>query len=272
MEKALREAKRNTNWVEQNHDWEAAVKRFVRAAVLRPGVPGRLRAVRGPGGGARRPGGARTARAQADRARVPRHLPGRRAPVPRPGRPRQPPAGRLRLPPGDAPPADGRLAAGARRPSKLFVTLRLLGLRARRPAPFAGGYEPRRRRRRTRARSCAAARCWSSSPCANAPFGGTLDRPARRALARRAARRASARSTPANRSPRLVGEHGVAVFERLLATPAAPFAPSVEFAEQIVEIEVWAEPAGDWPSLSRGHCSGGRSHISSSVLPSGSIM
>jgi (1->4)-alpha-D-glucan 1-alpha-D-glucosylmutase len=28
IEKALREAKRNTNWVEQNHDWEARVKRF----------------------------------------------------------------------------------------------------------------------------------------------------------------------------------------------------------------------------------------------------
>src|SRR5262249_8105215 len=26
MEKALREAKRNTNWIDQNHDWEAAVK------------------------------------------------------------------------------------------------------------------------------------------------------------------------------------------------------------------------------------------------------
>jgi (1->4)-alpha-D-glucan 1-alpha-D-glucosylmutase len=28
MEKAAREAKRNTSWVEQNHDWEEAVKRF----------------------------------------------------------------------------------------------------------------------------------------------------------------------------------------------------------------------------------------------------
>jgi (1->4)-alpha-D-glucan 1-alpha-D-glucosylmutase len=31
MEKALREAKRNTNWIEPNHEWEAAVKRFCRA-------------------------------------------------------------------------------------------------------------------------------------------------------------------------------------------------------------------------------------------------
>ena len=31
MEKVLREAKRNSSWVEQNHEWEAAVKRFCRA-------------------------------------------------------------------------------------------------------------------------------------------------------------------------------------------------------------------------------------------------
>jgi (1->4)-alpha-D-glucan 1-alpha-D-glucosylmutase len=31
MEKALREAKRNTNWIEQNEEWEGGVKRFVRA-------------------------------------------------------------------------------------------------------------------------------------------------------------------------------------------------------------------------------------------------
>jgi len=30
MEKALREAKRNTNWVDQNTEWEDAVKRFCR--------------------------------------------------------------------------------------------------------------------------------------------------------------------------------------------------------------------------------------------------
>ncbi len=31
LDKALREAKRNTNWVEQDHDWEDGVKRFARA-------------------------------------------------------------------------------------------------------------------------------------------------------------------------------------------------------------------------------------------------
>ena len=44
--------------------------------------------------------------------------------------------------PGDAAAPDGRLAARSRETRKLFVTLRLLGLRARRPEPFAGGYEP----------------------------------------------------------------------------------------------------------------------------------
>jgi (1->4)-alpha-D-glucan 1-alpha-D-glucosylmutase len=36
LEKALREAKRNTSWVEQDHDWEARVKRFA-AALLSHG-------------------------------------------------------------------------------------------------------------------------------------------------------------------------------------------------------------------------------------------
>ena len=31
MEKALREAKRNTNWIDQNHEWEQAVGRFCAA-------------------------------------------------------------------------------------------------------------------------------------------------------------------------------------------------------------------------------------------------
>jgi (1->4)-alpha-D-glucan 1-alpha-D-glucosylmutase len=37
MEKALREAKRNTNWVEQNHEWEEAVKRYCGWLVSEPG-------------------------------------------------------------------------------------------------------------------------------------------------------------------------------------------------------------------------------------------
>jgi (1->4)-alpha-D-glucan 1-alpha-D-glucosylmutase len=34
MEKALREAKRNTNWVDQNQEWEGAVKRFCRSLYI----------------------------------------------------------------------------------------------------------------------------------------------------------------------------------------------------------------------------------------------
>ena len=35
MEKALREAKRNTDWIDQNHDWEQAVGRFCAALYRR---------------------------------------------------------------------------------------------------------------------------------------------------------------------------------------------------------------------------------------------
>ena len=96
---------------------------------------------------ARRVGGARRARALGQLALKltapgdPRHLPGRRAGVPGARRPRQPPPGRLGLAPGDAAPADGRLApAGETR--KLFVTLRLLGLARPARELFGGAYEP----------------------------------------------------------------------------------------------------------------------------------
>ena len=49
MEKALREAKRNTNWVDQNSDWEAAVAPLLPLAVRTTRVPGGLRAVRRAG-------------------------------------------------------------------------------------------------------------------------------------------------------------------------------------------------------------------------------
>ena len=51
MEKALREAKRNTNWVEQNGGWEHGVRAFVEALYEPQAVPARLRAVRRAGGG-----------------------------------------------------------------------------------------------------------------------------------------------------------------------------------------------------------------------------
>jgi len=139
--KALREAKRNTNWVQQNHEWEEAAVRFVRglyeqAAFLRelerfvarlaqegeraalgqlvlkltaPGVPDIYQ------------GDELRYRALVD--------PDNRRPVDWSLR-----QAMLRRLMGGAPPT-GELR-------KLFLILRLLGLRARRPEPFRGGYEP----------------------------------------------------------------------------------------------------------------------------------
>ena len=53
VEKALREAKRNTNWVDQNHDWEERVKRFAVALLHARAVRRVLRAVRRGGRGGR---------------------------------------------------------------------------------------------------------------------------------------------------------------------------------------------------------------------------
>ena len=141
LEKALREAKRNTNWVEPNTDWEAAAKRFcrelcshrpfleefepfaARVAALgdrfalgqvalkltAPGVPDiyqgdelTFRALVDPDN--RRPVDWEWYRAMLDRLL------------------------------GGSPP-DGPTF-------KLFLTMRLLGLRARRPEPFLGPYAP----------------------------------------------------------------------------------------------------------------------------------
>jgi (1->4)-alpha-D-glucan 1-alpha-D-glucosylmutase len=141
MEKALREAKRNTNWVEQNAEWEAAVKRFTQAVyteqtfiadfepfavrvaesgdraalgqvVLKltaPGVPDIYRGDEMPFRALVDPDNRRPVDFDYDQAMLRRLMGG------------SPPVAQTR---------------------KLFVTLRLLGLRARRPAPFAGGYEP----------------------------------------------------------------------------------------------------------------------------------
>ncbi len=140
-EKALREAKRNTSWVRQNADWELAVKRFcgelyshrpflqefepfaarvasagdrfalaqVALKLTVPGVPDiyqgdelRYRALVDPDN--RQPVDWGWRRAMLDRLL------------------------------GGSPP-DGST-------DKLFVTMRLLGLRARRPEPFLGSYDP----------------------------------------------------------------------------------------------------------------------------------
>ena len=52
VEKALREAKRNTNWVDQNHAWEQRVKRFAVALLTHAPFVESFAAVRRRGGGA----------------------------------------------------------------------------------------------------------------------------------------------------------------------------------------------------------------------------
>ncbi len=141
MEKALREAKRNTNWTRPNDDWEDAVRRFGRslytdeafladfepfarrvAAVGERASLGQLvLKLTAPGIPDMYEGDELAFRALVD--------PDNRRPVDFDWRQ----AMLRRLMGGATPDAETR---------KLFATLRLLGLRARRPEPFAGTYEP----------------------------------------------------------------------------------------------------------------------------------
>ncbi len=141
MEKALREAKRNTSWIEQNADWEEAVRRFTRSLYTdeafladfepfarRVGAVGERASLgqlvlklTAPGIPDMYEGDELAFRALVD--------PDNRRPVDFDWRQ----AMLRRLMGGASPDAETR---------KLFVTLRLLGLRARRPEPFAGTYEP----------------------------------------------------------------------------------------------------------------------------------
>jgi (1->4)-alpha-D-glucan 1-alpha-D-glucosylmutase len=212
MEKALREAKRNTNWVEQNHEWEAAVKRFVHAlysdqAFLADFEPFAVRVAQlgdraalgqlvlkltTPGFADIYQGDELPFRALVD--------PDNRRPVDFDWH-----QAMLRRLMGGAPPV--------LQTQKMFAILRLLGLRARRPAPFAAGYEPVD----AGAGTCAFLRGGEVLVLValrSAPFEGTLtDLPGGRW---RDVLRGDERSFDA-REPvaRLVGEHGVAVFERL---------------------------------------------------------
>ena len=213
LEKALREAKRNTNWVEQNHDWEAAVKRFGRALYdertflddFEPFV-GRVaqtgdRAALGqlvlkltaPGIPDVYQGDELPFRALVD--------PDNRRPVDFDWR-----QAMLRRLMGGTPPV-----AQIR---KMFVTLRLLGLRGRRPAPFTGGYEPVE----AGPSACAFVRGGDVlvvvSVRGTPNYEGTLtDLPGGRW---RDVLRGEERSFDGRDAVgRLVGEHGVGVFERL---------------------------------------------------------
>ena len=111
LEKALREAKVHTNWIDQDHEWEAGAKAFALSLLEDEGVAAYVESIRG----AREPEHARNDAAEADLSGDPGRLPGRRAPVPGARRPRQPPPGRL----GPATPAArlrGRAAEAAADP------------------------------------------------------------------------------------------------------------------------------------------------------------
>jgi (1->4)-alpha-D-glucan 1-alpha-D-glucosylmutase len=213
LEKALREAKRNTNWIEQDHDWEAAVKRFARALYdertfldeFEPFV-GRVAQV-----------GDRAALGQLvlklTAPGIPDIYQGDELPF------------RALVDPDNRRPVDfdwrqamlRRLMGGTppvAQIRKLFVTLRLLGLRARRPAPFTGGYEPVE----AGADACAFLRGGDVLVVVGVRgtpnYEGTLtELPGGRW---RDVLRGEERSWDGREAvARLVGEHGVGVFERL---------------------------------------------------------
>ena len=212
MEKALREAKRNTNWVEQNHDWEEAVKRFCRAVYSDQAFIAEFE-----------PFAARVAQL-GDRVAlaglvlkltvpgIPDIYQGDEMPF------------RALVDPDNRRPVDfdynqamlRRLMGGSppvAHTRKLFTTLRLLGLRARRPAPFAGGHEPVE----AGPGACAFVRGGEVLVVAavrSPPFDGSLaGLPGGRWRdVLRGDERSFDRDVPV---ARVVGEHGVAVFERL---------------------------------------------------------
>jgi len=211
MEKALREAKRNTSWIEQNADWEDAVRRFSRslytddafladfepfarrvAAVGERASLGQLvLKLTAPGIPDMYEGDELAFRALVD--------PDNRRPVDFDWR-----QAMLRRLMGGAPPdAETR---------KLFVTLRLLGLRARRPEPFAGTYEPLDAGPST----CAFVRGGDvlvAVAVRSGPVEGTIEAP--RGQWRDVLRGEERSFGSRTRAQDIVSELGIAVFERL---------------------------------------------------------
>ena len=231
MEKALREAKRNTNWIEPNADWEEAVRRFSRslytdeafladfepfarrvAAVGERASLGQLvLKLTAPGIPDMYEGDELAFRALVD--------PDNRRPVDFDWRQ----AMLRRLMGGATPDAETR---------KLFATLRLLGLRARRPEPFAGTLRADRRRPldlRVRARRRRARRRGRAKRT-----GRGDDRSATRTLARRAPGRGALVRLPDPGAGHRLGPRDRRVRAAL-----------VELAEQFVEVEVRTEFGGD---------------------------
>jgi (1->4)-alpha-D-glucan 1-alpha-D-glucosylmutase len=141
MVKALREAKRNTSWVAPRWDWEDAVSRFCGSLY----ADGRFLAELEQFVGRVAPAGDRAALGQLvlklTAPGIPDIYQGDELPF------------RALVDPDNRRPVDwrwrrstlSRLMGGSPPVAetwKMFVTVRLLGLRARRPGPFAGSYEP----------------------------------------------------------------------------------------------------------------------------------
>jgi len=141
MVKALREAKRNTSWTEPNSEWEEAVSRFARGLIVDSAFRTEFEpfAARAAAIGARAALGQLALKMTAPG--VPDTYQGDEMPFcalvdPDNRRPvdwRWRQAMLARLMGGSQPVAETR---------KLFLTLRLLGLRARRPESFTSGYQP----------------------------------------------------------------------------------------------------------------------------------
>ena len=145
MLKALREAKRNTSWVEQDHEWEAAVASFCQALYAEREFVASLEAfvARVAGEGERAALGQLVLKLTAPG--IPDIYQGDEL------------AFRALVDPDNRRPVDwperreslSRLRAGARPDAenrKQWLICQLLGLRARRPEAFVGSYEPQRAR------------------------------------------------------------------------------------------------------------------------------
>jgi (1->4)-alpha-D-glucan 1-alpha-D-glucosylmutase len=141
MEKALREAKRNTSWTDQNPDWEGAVTDFIDGvygdATLRRELDAFARDLAFAGDCV----ALRTVALKLTAPGVPDIYQGDELPL------------FALVDPDNRRPVDwqwnetmlGRLAGGAQAEAairKLWLTTRLLGLRIRRPGAFGGAYEP----------------------------------------------------------------------------------------------------------------------------------
>jgi (1->4)-alpha-D-glucan 1-alpha-D-glucosylmutase len=142
IEKALREAKRNTAWVDGDQAWEAAVSRFCRALCEHPPFLARMEPFVKRVDRAGRRAGLRQVALKLTAPGVPDIYQGDELPY------------RALVDPDNRRPVDWdwrqamlRRLMGGGPPDeetwKMFLILRLLGLRARRPEVFAsGGYQP----------------------------------------------------------------------------------------------------------------------------------